>query len=267
VLLVPTLLMTLDPVRLGIVLLLITGLRPLPNLFAYWLGAMTASTPYMLVPLTVLHLVPSLRSFTDHYANPATLNNPFLGRMQIGAGVVALSIAALMAFRFRARQRACLLTADTTASILVPGSDRPNAISRPQNRAQDVATNDGSAKRGLRARIHYGWQAGATWPAFTLGALSGPPPVTTLLVLTTIMASGAAFGTQVSLALVWVVGMFAVVEIILVCHLAAPAKTQAALQLLHDWILAHRRQVLIALIAVAGVAMLALGMRGIRAGG
>ena len=116
-------------------------------------------------------------------------------------------------------------------------------------------------------RFHYGLQAGATWPAFTSGALSGPPPVTALLVLTTIMASGAAFGTQVSLALVWVVGMFAVVEIILVCHLAAPAKTQAALQRLHDWILAHRRQVLIALIAVAGVAMLALGTRGIRAGG
>lgn len=266
-LLVPTLLLTLDPVRLGVVLLLITGLRPLPNLVAYWLGAMTASAPYMLVPLTVLHLVPSLRSFTDRYANPATLNNPTLGHMQIGIGVVALSIAALMAVRFRARQRACLVTADTTASTLVPGSDTSTAIARPPDREQGVTTKDGSAKQGLRARIHNGWQNGATWPAFTLGVLSGPPPVTALLVLTTIMASGAAFGTQVSLALAWVVGMFAVVEIILVSHLAAPAKTQAVLQLLHDWILAHKRQVLIALIVVAGVAMLALGMRGIAAGG
>ena len=266
-LLVPTLVLTLDPVRLGIVLLLITGLRPLRNLFAYWLGAMTASAPYMLVPLTVLHLVPSLRSFADRFANPATLNNPYLGHIQIGVGVVSLSIAAVMAVRYRARQRACLATAEATASTRVPGPDTPTAISRPSDREQDVTTKDGSAIYRLRVRIHVGWQNGATWPAFTLGALSGPPPVTALLVLTTITASGAAFGTQVSLALAWVVGMFVVVEIILVCHLAAPAKTQAALQLLHDWILAHRRQVLIALIAVAGVAMLALGMRGIRAGG
>jgi hypothetical protein len=276
VLLVPTLLLTLDPVRLGLVLVLITGTRPLQNLFFYWVGAMTVSAPYMLVPLTVLHLVPSLRSFTDRYANPATLNNPSLGHIQIGIGVVALLIAALMAVRFRARQRACLATADATVPTLatadatvptlVPGSDTPTAISRPPDREQDVTTKDGSAIQRLRARVHIAWVSGARWPAFIFGVLAGPPPVTALLVLTTIMASGAAFGTQVSLALAWVVGMFAVVEIILVGHFAAPAKTQVALQLSHDWILAHRRQVLIALIVVAGVAMLAVGMRGIRAG-
>ena len=91
--------------------------------------------------------------------------------------------------------------------------------------------------------------------------------MTVLLVLTTIVASGAAIGTQVSLALAWVVGMFAVVEIILVSHVAAPAKTEAVLRLLHNWILAYRRQVLIAMIAVIGVAMVAYGMGGIRAGG
>ena len=53
-----------------------------------------------------------------------------------------------------------------------------------------------------------------------------------ILALTTILASGAAIGTQVSLALAWVVGMFALVEIILVSHVAAPAKTEAVLRLL-----------------------------------
>jgi hypothetical protein len=80
------------------------------------------------------------------------------------------------------------------------------------------------------------------------------------LVLTTIMASGAAIGTQVSLAIAWVVGMFAVVEIILVSYLVSPTKTETALRRLHDWVLAHRRQAWIAIIAVVGVALLAYGM-------
>jgi Sap, sulfolipid-1-addressing protein len=259
VLLVPTLLLTLDPLRLGLILLLITRQRPVQSLFFYWVGAMTASVPYMLGPLTVLHVVPSFRSFADHFATPATLASPSVRHIQIGIGVLALSAAAVLAVRFWARQRACLATAGATASNLVPASDAPTATSRPPDPEQDATTKDRAAKGRLRARIQTAWENGSTWPAFMFGALSGPPPVTALLVLTTIMASGAAIGTQVSLALAWVVGMFAVVEIILVSHMAAPARTQAALQVLHDWILAHRRQVLIALIAVAGVAMLALG--------
>jgi hypothetical protein len=74
------------------------------------------------------------------------------------------------------------------------------------------------------------------------------------------MASGAAIGTQVSAAIAFVVGMLAVVEIILGSYLATPAKTQALLRLLHDWVLAHRRQILVATFAVGGVALVAQGM-------
>ncbi|MCV7099854.1 GAP family protein [Mycobacterium palustre] len=247
-LLVPTLLLTLDPVRLGLILLLITRPRPLQSLCTYWVGAMTSSVPYMLVPLTVLHLTPSLRSFAERYATPATLASPAVRHTQIGIGVVALSIAAVLAARLRARRRATVAAPAGAPSTLPPG--------------RDAATRNGSARRGWRARTYGAWENGSIWPAFVFGVLSGPPPLTALLVLTTIMASGAAIGAQVGLALVWVVGMFAVVEIILLSHLAAPAKTHAALQFLHDWILAHRRQVLITMVAVAGVAMLALGVGG-----
>jgi hypothetical protein len=88
--------------------------------------------------------------------------------------------------------------------------------------------------------------------------LPGPPLV--LLVDTTIVASGAAIGTQVSAAIAFVVGMLAVFEITLVSYLAAPAKTQAVLRPLHDWALAHRRQVLAAIFAVVGLFQLAKGM-------
>jgi hypothetical protein len=69
---------------------------------------------------------------------------------------------------------------------------------------------------------------------------------------TTIVASGAAIGTQVSAAIAFVVVMLAVVEIALVSCLVAPAKTEAVLRPVHDWVLAHRWEVLIAILAVAG---------------
>jgi Sap, sulfolipid-1-addressing protein len=59
---------------------------------------------------------------------------------------------------------------------------------------------------------------------------------------------------------VFVVLVLAVVEIILVLNMAAPAKTQAALGLLHDWSGARRRQILVAISIVVGVTLAAQGM-------
>jgi hypothetical protein len=255
-----------DPLRLGLIILLISRPQPLKSLLAYWVGAMAVSVPYMLGPLIAVHVTPTFRSFLQHFATPATFASPTAHHIQIGIGVLALSVAALMTVHFRARQRACLATPGGTTSTPVPDSNTPTANSGPLGRAQDPTTKDGSAIRRLRGRTRTAWENGSSWPAFMFGAGSGPPPLTAILVITTILASGATIGTQVSLALAWIVGMFVVVEIILASHLAAPAKTQAALQLLHDWILAHKRQVLIAMIALTGVGMMALGM-GIGAGG
>lgn len=74
--------------------------------------------------------------------------------------------------------------------------------------------------------------------------------------------SGVGIGTQVSAAIVFVVGMLALIELMLVCHLVTPVKTHAVVRLLHDWVLAHRRQVLVAVCTVAGVSLVAQGMRG-----
>jgi hypothetical protein len=54
--------------------------------------------------------------------------------------------------------------------------------------------------------------------------------------------------------------MLAVVEIILVSCLIAPAKTQEVPRPVHDWVRAYRRQVLVAVFAVVGVMQLAMGM-------
>jgi hypothetical protein len=99
------------------------------------------------------------------------------------------------------------------------------------------------------------------WVGFVIGvAFGGVDPEPSLLLRAIIVASGAAIGTQVIAAIAFVVVMLAVVEITLACYLVTPAKTQAVLRLLHDWALAHRRKILIAMCTVAGVALVARGM-------
>jgi hypothetical protein len=254
------LLQALDPLRIGITLLLISRPRPVQNLLAYWAGTMIVSVPFVLVPLTLLHVTPIFSSFTQSLAT--TVANSTAGHIRIGMGVLALSIAALMTVRSptRRRQRVQLPTSGGTTSTLVPDSNTPTAISRLLGRAQDAPTEGGSAIRRLLGRARNAWENGSLWVALVIGIGCMPPPVTVLLVLTIIVASGAAIGTQVSAAIAWVIGMLAVVEIVLVSYLAMPAKTHAVLRLLHDWVLAHRRQVLVAMFTVGGVALVAQGM-------
>jgi hypothetical protein len=104
---------------------------------------------------------------------------------------------------------------------------------------------------------------GSLWVAVVIGFWAGPPPSLVIPLLTTILASGAAIGTQISAAIAFVVVTLAVVEIILVSHLATPTRTQAVLRLLHDWARARRRQILVAMFTVVGVALVAQGMGGI----
>jgi hypothetical protein len=258
--LVVALLTGLDPVRFGVILLMISRSRPVQNLLVYWIGCMIVSVSALLVPLMVLHATPMFTSFTHDLATPATVANSTVRHIQLGVGVLALSIVALMAVRFSARQRAHLSTPGGNTSTLVLDSNRPNAISRQLGRTQDAATEDGSAIRRLPARARNAWENGSLWVALVIGLLSGPPPSPYLFALTTIPTSGAAIGTQLTAAIAFVVGMLALVEIILVSYLAAPAKTQAVLRRLHDWVRPHSRQVLVAILAVVGVWLVAKGM-------
>jgi Sap, sulfolipid-1-addressing protein len=258
--LVMALLTGLDLVRFGVILLVISRPRPVQNLLAYWIGCMITSVSALLVPLMVLHFTPMFTSFAHDLATPATVASSTVRRIQIGVGVLALSIAALMTVRRSARQRAHLPISGSNTSTLVLDSNTPTAISRLQRRALDPATEAGSVIRQLPGRARNAWENGSLWVALVIGLLSWPPPSPLLFVLTTIATSGAAIATQVSAAIAFVVGMLAVVEIILVSYLAAPAKTQAVLRLLHDRVTPYRRQVLVAIFAVVGVMLVAKGM-------
>jgi Sap-like sulfolipid-1-addressing protein len=247
----------LNPVRLGLILLVISRPRPVQNLLAFWVGALTASLLNLLVPLTVLHATPMLRSFAQDFGKSSARH------MQIGIGVLALSIAALMVVRLSARQRAHLSAPGGNTSTLVADSNVPPAISRLLGRAQDAPTEGGSAIRRLLGRAHNAWEKGSLWVALVIGMGMGPAAEEILVLLAIIVASGAAVGTQVSAAIAFVVGMLGVVEVMLISYLATPAKTQAGLRLLQDWARAHRQKILVAMFAVGGVSLVVNGIRGL----
>jgi Sap, sulfolipid-1-addressing protein len=254
------LLVSLDPVRFAFILLIVSRPRPVQNLLAYWIGCVIACVSILLVPLMVLHFTPTFTSFNHDLAVPSTTASSTVQYIQIGVGVLALVIAALMAVRVSARRRAPLPAAGGNTSTLVLDPDTPTATSRLQSRALDAATESESAILRLPGRIRNAWENGSLWVAFVIGLLSGPPPSPLLFVLTTIATGSAVIGTQVSAVIAFVIVMLAVVEIILVSYLAAPAKTEAVLQRVHDWVQPYRRQIVAGIFALAGVMLVAKGM-------
>jgi hypothetical protein len=239
------LLISLDPVRIGVMLLIISRPRPAQNLVACWLGWMISGVAELLVPLLVLHSTPRFSTFANDLANPATPAGAIARRIEFGVGVLALSIAVVMTMRSLARRRVHL--------------NSPTAISRPMGHAQDAPADDGSAIRRLLGRAHNAWENGSIWVALVVGLGWGVPPSAVVFGLGVIATSEAAIGAQVSAVIAFVVGMLAVVEVVLVGYLAAPAKTQAVLQQLHDLVRPRRQQVLVAIFALAGVSLVIRG--------
>jgi hypothetical protein len=78
-----------------------------------------------------------------------------------------------------------------------------------------------------------------------------------------ILASGAGAGTQVGAALMFTLVAFTITEIPLVSCLVSPAKTQAVVMQLQDWLRAHRRPIFVFMLGAFGVVMVAKGVGGV----
>jgi hypothetical protein len=261
-----------DGMRLIAILMVISRPRPVQNLFAYWVGCLIINVFVLLIPLLVLHFTPPLRSFVEGLIRwataTATAGSSGVQSIQIGIGVLALLIAAVMTARLRLRQRASLPATGGNTSTLVQDSNTPATISRLLGGGQDAATEGGSAIRRLLGRaykvwengsIYKAWKNGSVWVSLLMGVTYSPPQTT--IALTIIAASGAPIGAQIMAASAYVVVLLAIVEITLVTHLFAPAKTEAVLRLLRDWLQAHSRQILIVFLAVVGFWLVATGLR------
>jgi hypothetical protein len=217
-----------DPVRLGFNLLLVSRPRPAHNLLMYWVGCAFVGFSLLLIPILVLHFTPAFSSFVHDLANPTTTASSTVRNIEIAAGVLVLLVAVLLAVRFFARR---------DASSISP---------QPSHR--------------LVGRAKTAWESGSSWVALAVGVWAGPNPAMVVFGLTAILTSGAAVGVQTGAAIVFIVETLAVVEIVLLSSLIAPTKTEAILRRLHDWARSYRRQILVAMLTLVGLALVAQGM-------
>ncbi|BBU20410.1 Protein of uncharacterised function (DUF2910) [Mycobacterium xenopi] len=250
-------LLALNPVLFGLILLLISRPRPVQNLIVCWIGCLITNIPALLVPLLMLHVMPVFRSTAQHLATAGP--NSTTRHVQLGMGVLALSISTLIIARSKARRRERVPTPVGEAPTGIPNPTPPALVAQPQRSHQDKSATRRTALRRLVDYLNNAWENGSLWVSLVAGMTFLPGPVVVLLVDTTIVATGAPIGTQIVVVIAFVIGMFTVFEITLVGYLLAPAKTQALLRPLHEWALAHRPLILAGITAVVGVSLLARG--------
>lgn len=245
-------LMAFNPALLALILLVISRPRPVQNLLVCWIGCLTTNIPALLVPVVLLHRAPMFSPQTPAASSAAR-------HIQLGMGVLVLSVALLIAVRYWVRQRAQVPTPAGNAPSEVPESEGTGQISSPFAGVGEATEGD-SAIRRLFRRLQRAWDSGALWVALVcgLGFIPGFPLV--LFVATTVVSSGASTGTQIIAVILFVVAMFAVFEVAVISHLIAPARTQAVLQPVHDWALTNRRQVMIGIFVMIGLLQVVRGL-------
>ncbi|MGV0812475.1 GAP family protein [Mycolicibacterium boenickei] len=266
-LVVLALLTTINPVRLGIILLVLSRPRPVQNLLAYWAGAVLIGLASLLIPLIVLHSTPASSEFAKKFAHPTA--DPMTQRITIGLGLALLAIAAYMVARNVLRKpvaagshRGPAGDGGGATSTLVDDSGAPPAITRLLYSTPADSDADPKSRR-LIGRIREAWQNGSPWIPFVIGIIVVPPLDGILFALAIVVASGASFEVQLVALIVFVFGVLLVEEFILVSNLVAPARTQAALRKLHEWASAHRQAFAAAICAVVGASLVLRGMGGL----
>ena len=183
-LLMLALLTSINPVRLGLILLVLSRPRPILNLVAYSAGCMIVALVSLIVPLTVLHAIPTSAALANAFANPAENSNA--PHIAIGVGVCALSIAALMVVRSAAGQRTHMLTSGgrgrhgcrVVTATPTPRREGTTRIRRTQFRGcwapRRCGTEGRSGTRQLLSRLRKAWENGSFWVSFVIGVLIVP---------------------------------------------------------------------------------------------
>jgi len=211
-LLVMAVAVSLEPFRIGMTVLMLNRPRPLLQLLAFLGGGFAMG---MTVGLVVLFVLRRKLLGATYFTLP---------RVQIGIGVLALVVAAILAVRPTIGRRARFGSLPARAQKLLGG-------------------------RSL-------WVAGVAGLGIAL------PSVDYLAALAIILASGAAATTQVGALLMFNVVAFALVEVPLVAYVLAPRTTRAAMAALHEWIRSRRRLEVAALLTAVGCVLLLAGLAG-----
>jgi hypothetical protein len=295
-----SLVLALNPVLLGLILLVMSRPHPVKNLLVYWAGAVAVNIPLFLAPLVLLHVAPGFAPFADAVAAQETTTSSHAFRpVPFGTAVILFTIVAVMTARGRAQGRARSRMRGPSAS---PADVAPQDVRHPGRRRRPVSSpraEDGSPQdampsrdlatmvmepgsaprdsgplrrlagmvegvvtrfRHLFGRLSRVWESGSLWVALVFGMAYLPSVTLVLLVDTTIATSGRGIEEQVIAAIVFVLGFLAVLEITLLSYLVAPARTEAVLRPLHGWARDRNRQILAVFFAAVGCWQLLKGV-------
>jgi len=250
--LVLALAMAIDPVRLGVTLLLISRPRPILNLLVYWVGAMVVGVTSAVVVLTLMRdFAPTLlQNLSKLVATPAVRH------AQVVVGLLALLGAALITTGLPTRQRFGLqvpVPVSLPVPVSVPlgvGGD-PSSLLLQTSAPTVISLLLGRARGALKGH--------SLWVAFAAGIGTGPAPLEYLVALVAILASGGEIGRQISAAVIFNIVMLAICEATLLSYLVMPNKTQAIIEILNGWVGTHRRRILSFIAGVAGVCLVVAG--------
>ncbi|MGC1807618.1 MAG: GAP family protein [Mycobacterium sp.] len=241
----------MDPQRIGIAAILAGLRRPMHNLFAFWLGLMTAGLALALVGMFLLR--DFLVLCTRFLKNAA--KSPVVPPVQITFGVLALLIAVAIVVRSSARRAA-------PAPVPVPVGG-PSGFEGDPSGLEVVSKRPNVFSRVFALR-RTSWSAlldsGSVKLAFVAGLFTSAPPLEFCGAVLAIVASGAAASTQVSAYLMYMLVGYSIAEIPLVSYLLSPAKTQVVVMRLQGWLRAHQRQIFILILSMVGVLMVGGGV-------
>ena len=224
-----------EPIRIGLIALMLGRPRPMLQLSAFITGSVAMSASVGFPVLVVFHHGLFGVANTDG------------SKVQVVIGVLILLIAVLLATDLPAGRFGRRPTAPIDKPVQKP-TETPTTPTRPMQRLSTRA-------RGLL-------QGGSPWFSGVMGMSAALPSVDYMALLVLIAASGATPVTQAGALLTFIVVANALAAVPLGCYLIAPAKTRALLGTFQDWIRARRRRDFAVLLAIAGCIMIALGITG-----
>ena len=250
----------LNPVMLGVILLLLSRPRPLPSLFVYWLGAMTTNMPAMLIPLILLHFVPGFRTCAE---NLHPDQSEVVRYVLLGLGSLLLLVAVVLLTRpWVTRRERQVFDADGGGSNAAMDGDWESGSGPPSGKAllEGWMSNRNSIVRRLATRVHQAWDSDNVKIAYVFGMMTFIAPEAILLIDTMIAVSGSSLFVQLLAAVAFVLMAFAMFEIVLVGYWIAPERARAIVEPIHRRTHKYRRQIVAILLLVVGGWQVAVGL-------
>jgi hypothetical protein len=229
---------SIEPARIGLIALLLTRPRPARHLFVFLATGLAMSLSVGFAVLFVFH---------HTFLGKANVNPALI---QIGIGVVALLLGALLMSNIPLRQFAKREMAE------VPASAGDSAVV-----AQDPSPP--SRFNRVSSRLRGFLQGESSWFSGSIGAALAMPSVDYMALLALIIASKTPAVEQATALVTFLLLASWAAVIPLVSFLVVPGKTRIWVQRFNEWIRTRTRKHAGALVGVVGVILLVVGLHGL----